>query len=106
MAVKYKEYFQYMLKNNEELFGDFEKLHAEYEKSPEKMQKKFNEEGKKVMRVIREWEDKLCRASESSGYGTYSGKLAEKFQDEARKKFPKIDSIGLVVFEIKKIKLR
>jgi len=117
MATKYKEYFQKMLDLEHEAFDSFREVHDEYMLDPQKMQDKFNEEGKKIQYIIRKYEDMLCNRSEGSGYGSYSGKLAEKFQNEIRKHFPKIDSIGIRIipayapvqeedgFEIKKIEL-
>ena len=96
-----------MLDNNKELFNAFQQLHFEYEKSQEKLQDQFNAEGKKVMEVVREWENKLCMQSEKGGYSSFTPKLAEKFQAEVKKHFPLIDHIGLQIerFSLKKIKL-
>jgi hypothetical protein len=63
----------------------------------EKLQGEFNEIGSKVQSVIRTWEDKLCGRSEGSGYASYSGGLAQKFQDRIRKAFPLIDNVGLII---------
>lgn len=95
--TKYQEYFKRMLENNEELFDNFAKIHADYSMDENKWQEKFNEEGTKVLATIREWENKLCRQSEKAGYGNYTGNLAEKFQGEVKKHFPLIDHIGIVM---------
>jgi hypothetical protein len=105
MAAKYKEFFELMLQNNKELFESFRETHDEYTLDPDSHQDRFNEVGAKALRIIRQWEDKLCSRSEGSGYGKYSTGLAEKFQSEVRKKFPKIDSVGLKPFSVKKIEL-
>ena len=101
--TKYKEFVDLMIKNNQEIFDQFKTLHDQYGLNPDELQEKFNKEGAKVVRIVREWEDKLCRRSEGSGYGSYSGNLAEKFQSEVRKIFPQIDAVGIIVFSIKKI---
>ena len=101
--TKYKEFVDLMIKNNKEIFDQFKTLHDQYGLNPDELQERFNKEGAKVVRIVREWEDKLCRRSEGSGYGSYSGNLAEKFQGEVRKIFPQIDAVGIIVFSIKKI---
>ena len=105
--TKYKEYVERMLGNNKELFNGFRKLHDRYVLDQEKNQEEFNKEGEKVLVVIREWEDKLCRQSEKAGYGNYTSSLSEKFRQELKKVFPLIDHIGLITqpFAIKKITL-
>ncbi len=99
-----------MLDAEKELFDSFRLLHGEYAlaKDTEPLQAKFNQEGEKVLKVVRTWEDKLCHQSEKGGYGVYSGNLAEKFQAEVKKEFPMIDHVGIIVktFSLKKIKLQ
>jgi len=85
-----------MLEANKELFDDFREVHGRYALNQEANQAEFNKEGDKVLTVINEWEGKLCRQSESAGYGNYTGGLAEKFQAEIKKLFPMVDHIGLI----------
>lgn len=102
-----------MIEQNKAAFDEFQKLHDEYALNPEANQEIYNEEGKKIQEIIRKYEDILCGHSEKSGYGNYTASLAEKFHDEVRKHFPKIDYIGIKItrkavapsFEIKKINL-
>lgn len=113
--TKYKEYFDRMMSENKELFDEFKQIHDRYGLEQEKLQAEFNEVGAKVQSVIRTWEDKLCGRSEGSGYASFTGGLAQKFQDEVRKAFPMIDNVGIisetpavveeVVFSLKKINL-
>jgi hypothetical protein len=106
--TKYKEVFKKMLEENREAFDSFLKLHNEYALNPDKWQEQFNNEGKKIQKIIRIYEDRLCGHAEGSGYGRFAGNLAEKFQEEVRKHFPKIDNIGIITeppFSIKKINL-
>lgn len=113
--TKYKEYYDKMISENKELFDEFTQIHFEYSIDQNKNQQEFNEIGEKVLNVIHDWENKLCRHSESAGYANYTGNLAEKFQSEIKSHFPLIDHIGIVVskapsvdvnkFSIKKIKL-
>lgn len=108
--TKYKEYFNKMIEENKEVFAEFTKLHFEYSTDREKYQEKFNQEGAEVLKLIHEYENRLCKTSEGAGYGSYTGNLAEKFQSEVRSHFPLIDNIGIIVtkkpvFSLKKINL-
>ncbi|MFH1863339.1 MAG: hypothetical protein ABIJ85_00295 [bacterium] len=105
--TKYKEYFQRMINTNQEVFDEFRKVHALYDLDQDKWQEKFNTEGERIVKLVKEWENKLCKQSEKAGYGNYTGTLAEKFQSEVKKEFPLIDHVGLIIkkFTIKKINL-
>lgn len=105
--TKYKECFNRMVEENKEAFDEFTKIHFEYSIDPDGHQDKFNEEGEKILAIIREWEGKLCKQSEKAGFGNYTGNLAEKFQAEIKSNFPLIDHIGVVVtpFSLRRIRL-
>jgi len=113
MHTKYKDYFDRMIANNKESFNKFNILYNDYIKKQDDLQEKFNEEGKKILEIIREWEGKLCSQTEKAGFGNYSTNLSEKFMSEVRKTYPLIDYIGVItkspksddIFKIKKIKL-
>lgn len=109
MALRYKQIYQQMIDNNKEAFAQFKSLHDEYALNPGQLQDRFNTEGVKIQEIIRKYEDILCGHSERSGFSSYSGNLAQKFQDEVRKHFPKIDYVGVKItktgFEFKKINL-
>lgn len=104
--TKFKEYFQRMIESNKEAFDSFRKVHDEYVLNPDVNQEKLNKEGKEILKIIKEWESKLCHQQEKR-YSQYAGKLAEKFWEEIRKEFSMIDYIGIIVkkFNLKKIKL-
>ncbi len=118
--TKYQEIYKKMLSDNKELFDDFKIIHDAYNLDSS-LQDEYNQKGKPVIEIIREYEDRLCGRSEGSGYAAYSGNLAEKFWGEIRKDFPMIDRVGVVirkaapdpdfsvpkieVFEINRIKL-
>jgi len=106
--AKYIEYYDLMLANNKQLFSDFQHIHDQFVLNPKSNQDEFNKIGEEVMRVVHQWEDKLCNHSEGSGYGRYSANLAEKFKDQIRKNFPKFDEIGVkrTVFSLNKINLK
>ena len=105
--TKYKEYYEKMVSENKEIFDKFTKTHFEYSIDQNKNQEEFNKVGEEILKVIHEYEDRLCRHSEGAGFGKFTSNLAEKFQDEIRSHFPLIDHVGIVVnkFSIKKITL-
>ncbi len=92
--IKYKQVFGEMLEYNKDLFDSFRTIHSRYELDPKATQALFNEEGERVLRVIRRYENILCGKSESGKYGKFSSGLSEKFWGEIRQHFPHIDSIG------------
>jgi hypothetical protein len=107
---KYKQYFEKMVSENKKLFDDFTTVHFEYSANPELNQDAFNKKGERVLEVVRDYENKLCKNTERGVYSKFSGNLAQKFHDEIKKHFPLIDHIGLKaekekVFSIKKISL-
>ena len=105
--TKYKEYFNRMLEENKKVFDEFKILHANYGMNEDKYQDEFNTEGEKILKIVNEWENKLCSQSEKAGYSNYTGNLAEKFQTELRSVFPLIDHVGIIsvksTFKIKKL---
>jgi hypothetical protein len=93
--VKYKQQVQDMLLAHQDIFETFKKLHDNYEKDPKKWQDEFNEKGIEIQSIIRRWENSLCGKSESGRYGKFSSNLAEKFREEIKVHFSKIDYIGM-----------
>lgn len=95
MAAKYQQFYQMMLKQNKEDFDEFKKLHDKYVEDPKKYQDQFNRVGSDIMDIIRDWESRLCRASDNAGNSKFTTALSEKFQSEVKKDFPKINSVGI-----------
>lgn len=98
-----------MVDENKDAFSAFKKLHDRYALEGDSMQDEYNKEGKKILSIIQEYENKLCKNSEKT-YSLFTGNLAEKFREEIRKAYPMIDHIGIIVkstpsFNIKKISL-
>lgn len=93
-AAKFKQTFDLMLKSHQELFDRFKVIHDHYLQNPKQYQQEFNEVGRDAQDIIRRYENILCSRSEGTGYGKYSTNLAEKFQAEVKKAFPKIDFVG------------
>jgi hypothetical protein len=95
--TKFKEYYKRMVEENKEMFDSFAQLHMDYSMDEDKFQNQFNKDGEIILKVIHEWENKLCSQSEKAGYSNYTGGLSEKFQAEVRSHFPLIDHIGIIV---------
>lgn len=92
--VKYKQQVADMLEAHKDIFTEFKKLHDKYDIEPKKYQVEFNEKGLEVQAILRRWENNLCGKSESGKYGKFSSNLADKFREEVKVHFPKIDFIG------------
>lgn len=94
MASKYTALIKEMYQRHEGLMAEFDELHAKYESDQQKWQTEFNQKGKTVVEIMRFFEEQLCGKSERSGMGVYSSKLAEKYWQEIKKRFPLIDFVG------------
>ena len=93
--AKYEKQFQLMCEENKLLFDEFKKYHDMLDSNDKSAKDKFNELGRKVLRVVRRYENELCAKSENSGFGRYSVNLSEKFWEEVRSHFPRIDEVTL-----------
>lgn len=110
--AKYKEYVEKMISLNQALFDQFKVIHNQYSLNEEVYQEKFNQMGEKVMKIIKEYEAKLCHGSENK-FNQFTPQLAEKFMGEIRRHFPLIDHVGIITenvpprktFNLKKIRL-
>jgi hypothetical protein len=94
-APKFKEFYELMFKQNQEDFDNFKKVHDGFVKDPEKWKRKFNELGRDIQDIIRTYENRLCRQSEGAGNSKFTTALAEKFNQEVKTHFPKINFIGM-----------
>jgi hypothetical protein len=108
--TKFKEYFERMIATNKQIFDEFRILHNKYQDHQELLQEEFNKKGEIVMRIIKDWENKLCLQSEKAGYSGYTSNLSEKFMYEVRAEFPMIDYVGVITkskpsFTLKRISL-
>jgi len=93
--TKFKQTFDEMISKNRELFIKFKITHDQYSLNPKNFEKEFNQEGQKILEIIREYENKLCGYSESGQYSKFSANLSEKFWGEVRKNYPRIDFVGI-----------
>ena len=85
-----------MIEAHKDIFDSFKEIHDKYAQDPKKWQEEFNEEGQKVQIIIKRWENNLCSKSEGSKYGKFSQNLSEKFWNEIRIIYPKIDFVGMI----------
>lgn len=95
--TKTEQYYQKMVDQNLDLFGQFQDIHDNYALNPQLWQAQYNEMGGKVVAVIREWEKRLCQHSEGGLYGKFSAVLADKFWTLVRRDYPKIDFVGVKI---------
>src|SRR5687768_8226473 len=66
--TKYKEFFEKMLLENKADFDKFRAIHADYGMDEESHQDEFNKVGAEILKIVNEWENKLCAHSEKAGY--------------------------------------
>lgn len=91
---QYQKFFQLMLAENKDLFETFKSIHDAYVLNPQVNQAKYNDIGREVVDMIHQYERKLCGNMNSGAYGSFSQNLSQKFWDEVRKVFKKIDFVG------------
>jgi hypothetical protein len=92
---EYQKMFSIMMEQNKELFDNFKEIHDEYVLDPPKWQKLFNQYGAEILDVVRDYERRLCANMATGKYGQFSANLSQKFWDEVRKVYPKIDFVGV-----------
>jgi len=97
MAVKYKQYYQKMVKENQKLFDNFKEVHDKFKQDRPKWSDEYNEVGRDVVDVMRDWERRLCSAMGKGQFSQYSYRLADKFKDAVRKDFELIDLVGVKI---------
>ncbi len=93
--TKYKKHFTTMVNDYHDFFTEFKVLHDKVASGDESVRDDFNENGRKILRIIRRYDNELCSKSENSGYGKFATNLSEKFWDEVRIYLPLIDTIPL-----------
>ena len=93
---KYETIFLRMMEENKELFDNFTLVHEAFIINPGANKTRFNQLGSEVLDVIREYEHILCGKTESGQYGKFSSNLSQRFWDEIRKRYRKIDFVGIM----------
>ena len=98
---KYQHFFQLMTEDNKDLFDNFKQVHDAFVLAPDANKARFNQVGSEVLDVVRDYERRLCGKSESGQFGKFSSSLAQRFWDEIRKLYPKIDFVGIKYLKTK-----
>lgn len=93
--TKYRQTYLQMVEAHSELFAKFKVVHDGYQADRKQWSTHFHEEGKPVVDIIRDWEQRLCSSMERGKFAAYSNKVSEKFWDEIRKVYPLIDRVGV-----------
>lgn len=93
--TKYREYYQKMVAENQQLFTDFLKIHDLFVQDPNKHEAAFHELGQRVVDRVRDYDRRLCSAMGRGVFSTYSQQLSEKFWGLVREDFAKIDMVGV-----------
>lgn len=96
-APKFRQVLKDTYALHQDIFDALRPVHDEYSKNRRQLQEEFNRLGEPVMVVLKEAEQRLCRQTESGGYGQYSSKLADKFWAEVKKDWPFIEWIGVKI---------
>jgi len=96
MSAKYKQYFQQMCEQNQQLFDEFAEIHQQFEAQPIRYRAIFNGIGRQVTEIVRDWDRRLCSAMGRGQFSQYSQNLSEKFWGEVRGLFPLIDQVGVI----------
>jgi hypothetical protein len=91
---QYQKFFQQMIDENKELFNTFKSIHDAYILNPQMNQERFNAVGQEIVDIVRDYERKLCGNMNAGVYGAFSQNLSQKFWEEIRKVYPKIDFVG------------
>lgn len=94
-ATKYKQYFREMSDQHQQLFAQFDQVHAGYLQNRKQWSSQFHGLGQQVVDIIRDWERRLCAGMERGAHGVYSSKLAEKFWHEVKQRYSHIELVGV-----------
>ncbi|NMB70513.1 hypothetical protein GYA27_04980 [candidate division WWE3 bacterium] len=88
---KFKKQIETMLAENKDLFSEYEKLEENYVKNPSKYKEELGEMRRKLLRIMRKHEDRLCARTENTKYANYSENLAMLFWQDIRAIFPNVE---------------
>ena len=83
--TKYEKQYNEMMLANKSLFEELKSL------SFNPASEEFKELQRKLIRIIKKAEDRLCAKTESARYGSFSNNLADKFWEKIRQNYPEID---------------
>jgi hypothetical protein len=94
---KFTQTYNQMTKEHADLFDKFKAVHDQYRLDRKTHQNEFNQLGKQIMEIIREFENRLCAGMERGMYGKFSDKVSEKFWDRIKKDYPLIELVGVEI---------
>ncbi len=95
--TKYRQVFFEMIQKHEKEFASFKDIHDAYLKDPQGNKEAFDREGKKILEIVQTYEDILCGKTDRGTFAKFSNNLSEKFRDQVRAFFPKIDFVGVKI---------
>ena len=93
--VQYKKCFAEMLAENPTEFKSFSEIHEKFKENPAKYRKEYNQQGEKILEIIKKYESILCGRSEGAGFGFATSTLSDKFWGLIRALYSEIDEIGI-----------
>lgn len=96
-APKFRQILKDTYAQHAAVFEALRPIHDAYAANRKAVQDEFNQVGAPVMVILKEAEQRLCRQTETGGYGQYSSKLADKFWAEVKKDWPYIEWIGVKI---------
>ena len=88
---KYKKMFDEMLITNKKVFEEYNELLNKYDLDNKTYAHELYDLQNRVLRIIKHTENGLCSRSETTGHANYSTALADKFWEEVRKVFPRVE---------------
>lgn len=94
-TAKYKDFYQQMMTKHGAEFAAFKTVHDKFRLDRKKWRKQFDLLGKPLVRVIEEWERRLCSGMERGDNARYSMNLSEKFWGEIKRELPMIELVGV-----------
>ena len=84
-----------MLEENRAKFEAFKIIHDGYKQDRKAWSKQFHEQGKEVVEIIRDWEQRLCAGMERGNNALFSSKVSEKFWAEIKGYLSHIELVGV-----------
>lgn len=94
---KYTQMYNQMVKEHQQMFDEFRQIHDLFKQDRAKYSQEFNEKGKPVMEVLRDYEQRLCGSMERGKFALFSDKVAAKFWERVKKDFSHIELVGVEI---------
>ncbi len=87
--------YNQMVKDNQQAFDEFKQIHDLFKQDRKKYATEFNQKGKPVLEIVRDYEQRLCGGMERGKFARYSDKVAEKFWERVKKDYSHIELVGV-----------